>query len=341
MLPRHRTILVALLAAASPLFAQKVDTLTFRNGDRVTGEIKRLSRGQLEYSTSPMGTVAAKWTHVTRIESPRFFELTARSGVQYYGALRAAPDTGRVIIHVAQFADTVPLDSIVDIVPIGQGFISRVNGYLDLGFTFAKANRNTQFTFGAEASYRTRGLLARLTVQSYYQSQESASATRRHNATLFGQRYLSGNWGVGGTTGLETNEELGLDLRATLAAAGGLALLRSTEALVAFYGGLAATSEAYAGAATSTESLEGLFAADANVYHFGDRKLDVSARAQAFPSITDWGRVRLQVDARASYEVLRDFTVGLTLYDDFDSRPPGGAASDNDYGTSLTIGWTF
>ena len=102
MIPPRRSALVVLLVAAAPAAtAQKVDTLTFRNGDRVTGEIKRLSRGELEYSTSPMGTVEAKWTHVVRIESPRFFELTGRSGARYYGALRAAPDTGRVIVIVA------------------------------------------------------------------------------------------------------------------------------------------------------------------------------------------------------------------------------------------------
>lgn len=341
MIPRCRSALVALLVAAAPaVAAQKVDTLTFRNGDRVTGEIKRLSRGELEYSTSPMGTVAAKWTHVVRIESPRFFELTDRSGARYYGALRAAPDTGRVVVHVAQFADTVRLDSIVDIVPIGQGLWHRIGGYLDLGLTFAKANSNTQFTFGAEARYRSRGWLARLTAESYYQKQATTTATRRNSLTLFGQRFLSGLWGVGGSASVESNEELGLDSRGTIGAAAGLALQRSTETLITAYAGVAGTAEDYAGVDRTT-NLEGLFAVEGDIYRFGDHKLDLSARAHALPSLTDRGRVRVEVDVRVAYDLLRDFTVGLTLYDDFDSRPPGGSGSDNDYGTSFTVGWTF
>ena len=339
--PSALAALVALVVAAAPaVAAQKVDTLTFRNGDRVTGEIKRLSRGELEYATSPMGTVGARWIHVVRIESPRFFELTVRSGARYYGALRAPPDTGRVIIHVAHFADTVRLDSIVDIVPIGQGLWHRIGGYLDLGLTFAKANSNTQFTFGAEARYRTRGWLARLTAQSYYQKQASTSATRRSSITFFGQRFLDGLWGVGGSTSLENNEELGLDSRGTLAGAVGLALERSTATLITAYAGLAGTAEDYSGVDRTT-NLEGLLALEGDIYRFGDHRLDLSARAHALPSLTDRGRVRVEIDVRVSYELLRDFTLGLTAYDDFDSRPPGGSGSANDYGTSFTVGWTF
>jgi hypothetical protein len=246
-----------------------------------------------------------------------------------------------VIVHVAQFADTVSLDSIVNIVPIGQGFLRRVNGYLDLGLTFAKANRNTQFSLGAEATYQPRGWLARLTVSSYYQEQSSSDATRRYSLSMFGQRYLTGSWGVGGTAGVESNEELGLDLRTTLAGAGGFSVHRSTQALVAVYAGLAATSETYVDAADRTRSIEGLIAAEGDVYHFGDHRLDVSSRATAFPSLSDWGRVRLVADLRVSYEVLRDFTIGLTFYDDFDSRPPDGSGAANDFGTSFTVGWTF
>jgi hypothetical protein len=344
MIPRRPSALAALVvlavAAAPAIAAQKVDTLTFRNGDRVTGEIKRMSRGELEYATSQMGTVGARWTYVVRIESPRFFELTVRSGARYYGALRATPDTGRVVVHVAQFADTVRLDSIVDIVPIGQGLLRRVNGYLDLGLTFAKANSNTQFTLGAEARYRTRGWLGRVTGESYYQKQASTSATRRTSLTLFGQRYLSGLWGIGGSASLENNEELSLDLRGTVAVAAGLALQRSTETLITAYAGLAGTQEDYSGV-DRTHNLEGVVALEGNIYRFGARRVDVSTRAQALPSLSDLGRVRVEVDVRVSYELLRDFTLGLTIYDDFDSRPPDGSGSANDYGSSFTVGWTF
>lgn len=342
MIPRCIGVLVAILVAAPPgLSAQKVDTLTFRNGDRVTGEIKSLARGQLEYATSPMGTVSAKWTHVVRVESPRFFALTARSGARYYGALRAADDTGRVIIHVAQFADTVRLDSIVDIAPIGQGFLSRVDGYLDLGLTFVKANSNTQFSLGAEARYRPRDWLARVTVQSYYQSQASATATRRNSLTLFGERYLSGRFGLGGMAGLENNEELGLDLRGTLGATAGLVLTRSTEASLTAYAGLNATVEDYADTPDQTTNLVGVLAVQEEVFRFGDHKLDIDAALQTLPSLTDWGRVRIEMDLRVAYELLRDFTVGLTVYDDFDSRPPGGSGAANDFGTTVTVGWKF
>ena len=41
------------------------------------------------------------------------------------------------------------------------------------------------------------------------------------------------------------------------------------------------------------------------------------------------------------HEIVRDFSVGFTIYDSYDNRPPSADASKNDVGLSLTIGWTF
>jgi hypothetical protein len=38
---------------------------------------------------------------------------------------------------------------------------------------------------------------------------------------------------------------------------------------------------------------------------------------------------------------LKDFTVGLDVFDKFDSRPPSETAQKNDFGTTLTMGWKF
>jgi hypothetical protein len=49
----------------------------------------------------------------------------------------------------------------------------------------------------------------------------------------------------------------------------------------------------------------------------------------------------LDFNARLAYEILKDFTVSLTLFDTFDSRPPDAGAATNDYGMTASLGWTF
>ena len=59
---------------------------------------------------------------------------------------------------------------------------------------------------------------------------------------------------------------------------------------------------------------------------------------QIFPYFTDWGRVRASFNFKIRQEFLLDFYVSLSFYDDYDSRPPT-AASKNDFGTTLALGW--
>jgi hypothetical protein len=40
-------------------------------------------------------------------------------------------------------------------------------------------------------------------------------------------------------------------------------------------------------------------------------------------------------------EVIRDLTVGLTVYDSFDTRPATEGVAQNDWGATLSLGWRF
>jgi hypothetical protein len=50
---------------AGPLHAQpRTDVVTLANGDRITGEVKRLDRGQVEFKTDDGGTIYFEWSAV-------------------------------------------------------------------------------------------------------------------------------------------------------------------------------------------------------------------------------------------------------------------------------------
>jgi hypothetical protein len=70
-------------------------------------------------------------------------------------------------------------------------------------------------------------------------------------------------------------------------------------------------------------------------------KLDFVLTTKVFPSLTDWGRVRVELDTSFSYEILSNFYIGLDGFYPFDSRPPTETTSKRDYGISLSIRWKF
>jgi hypothetical protein len=92
---------------------------------------------------------------------------------------------------------------------------------------------------------------------------------------------------------------------------------------------------------SSLTSLEALLGIDVAAYRFDSPKLDMSGSARAFPSLTEAGRVRAQVELRVKYELFHDFFLGARLSDSYDSDPPESGAAKNDVTTALTIGWSF
>ena len=53
------------------------------------------------------------------------------------------------------------------------------------------------------------------------------------------------------------------------------------------------------------------------------------------------GRQRVQLDAGAKRELLKDLFVAFTLYNTYDNRPPNPTADTNDVGIVLSIGWSY
>ena len=54
--------------------APKTDILIFVNGDRLTGEVKGLAHGKLQFNTDATNTIAIEWDKVASLESKQLLE---------------------------------------------------------------------------------------------------------------------------------------------------------------------------------------------------------------------------------------------------------------------------
>jgi hypothetical protein len=330
---------VALLGA-TPLCGQKADTVVLRNGDRVVGEIKSLDRDVLTYKTDDMGTLAIKWDKILRITSPRYFEVESTLGDRYYGSLQAGPEPRQVIVEVSTFSDTLNHAELVRITPIKQGFLTRLDGNISFGFTFQRANRIRTVSLEGNVKHRTQQALTGLRFSAYFQGEESAEATSRNSIALNRQRFLSHRYVLGASGQLEQNEELELDLRALLSLGGGRFLKHTNRATLLVSGGVAFTNEQFVGS-DATTNLEAVFTLGWEFYRRDTPKSDIQTSLQVYPNLTDFGRVRTDLEASVSHEVVKDFTTGLIFFDKIDSRPPSGTGASHDFGITLTMGWSF
>ncbi len=345
--PRERrsllacALIVALATLMAPrLHAQKTDVVTLQNGDAVTGEVKELQRGLLKYSTDDMSTIYIEWDRIARVTSRNYFEVELQSGLKYFGTLDPPAEDGKVVVSLV-VPDTLELLEVVAITRIKATFWSRLSGFVDVGFSYAKANRNAQFTTSGEVKYRGRKWAGSLSGESYYQSQESTEGTSRNSLRFTVQRFLGNKWAAGVNTGVEQNQELQLEGRYSLGAGVWRGAIQSNRLVLLFAGGVRASSEKFTGG-SPTFSLELTLGYDLSIFKFHGPKMDITSYFQTFGSLTDLGRIRLDFEVRGKYELFSDFFLGLRFYDQFDSRPgTAEGGSSNDFGTTLSIGYSF
>jgi len=332
-------LLVAVVCWARPASAAKTDVVILRNGDHITGEVKGLARGKLDFSTDDAGRLSIEWEKIARLTSIHPFDAEDRTGLRHFGRLNP-PGRDGILVFESGRTDTLP--SVIEMTSLNAALVERLTAYLDLGFTLAKANQATTFSSSGMVAYRSASLGSQFTFDSYAQGQESVPTTTRNTLRQSVSWYLPARWSAVALMQFEQNEELDLDHRVTLGGAVERMLQQTNQMELSLGAGLVGTQEQFNSTASGTENtgLEGLLAANWDVFHFDSPKLDFSTDVAMFPSLSQAGRVRGQGNLRLVYELFKDFNTGIRLTETFDSRPPEGATK-NDYVVEFTIGWSY
>jgi hypothetical protein len=332
------TAVLLLGAAGAAAAAGKTDSVVLVNGDRITGEIKGMSRGQLDYKTDDAGRLSIEWMKVVEVTSPQRFELETTDGRRCYSPL-VPPEGGVKGALRLDDGDTLPIPDVVSIVPVANALLSRLQAYFDLGVTVAKSNAARTLTADGFVQYRGERAGGSFAFDAYGQDTATTSAVNRDALKLTGDLYL-GRWTPQLWAGAEKNDELNLQLRLSVGAGTAYAAIRTNSMELSAQAGLSGLRETYAGSAPSL-SLTGYAAVTWNAFRYDSPRLDTAIALAAYPYLTDLGRTRLEGSLRVKYELFSDFNVGLSLSDTWDSRPPDPTAGKNDYLLAMTIGWSY
>ena len=327
-----------LVLAFSEARAQKTDILVLRNGDRITGEVKELARGLLKYKTDDAGTLNVEWDKVTSLASIHTFEVTLVTDRRLFGTLSEGPQPGTIVIE----GETFPIVALVSITEISPTFIERTSGYVDLGWTLAKANRAHTTTFGAEGRYRGErfGVVTRLS--AYEQGQEDADGTRNGSMGVDVNRFIGPRWAARFFGEASMDNALGLELRTFVGSGARRRIVQTNHVDASASAGLVGSRERYSGGDKSTESVEFLVAADFAAFRLDSPKLDASANLQTYTSLTESDRIRADLDTRVRYEVFKDFFLQLSLKASYDTNPPSLENPEKgSYTSGLSIGWSW
>jgi hypothetical protein len=332
---------LALLCTAAPAAAQKTDVVVLINGDKITGEVKLVSRGRLQLSTDDAGTIQIEWTKVASVTSKYQFEVATAAGPRYVGALGQGPD-GKVAIRGPNGETVIDLSvfDIVSIAPLRATFLQKLDGYVNLGASFTQASGVGQISFDNKVTYRRPSFNAYSLFSAGLTQKENEPDTTRYSWQFGYTRFYTNQWVVNPLGLIESNPDLGFDLRSSAAVTVGRYLTQSNHGWILLAAGSAIGREKPVDGDTAT-NVDALIALNASKFNYDFPKTSLDLSVLVFPSLNDFGRIRINANLSYSRELVKDFNLTFSGYNSFDNRPPTAGASKNDVGFSLSLGWTF
>jgi len=335
-------VLALVLVSSAPAWGQpKTDVVTLGNGDRITGEIQSLSRGRLEFKTDDAGTLEIEWVKIVKVEAIRQFEVTTSDGQRLLGSLGRSPVERTILLVFAGGEMSLPVAEVTELFPIGGSFWAKLDGSIDFGFNYTRSSGIAQTTLNSTTAYRRPAFLFQITSSATLtQNSDGTDEDDRADLDVSYIRYRWRRWFISGAGRLEQNESLGLVLRSQIGGSVGVRPVNTNRAQVAVAWGVVGNNEQ--GVDTeATQNLEAAIAFTTSYYTYDRPKTNFDTSFQYYPSLSEWGRQRMQLDSGVKREILKDFFVGVNMFDTFDSDPPNPDAARNDIGVTASMGWSY
>jgi Protein of unknown function, DUF481 len=339
--------MLCMLVLAAPGHAKrKDDVVIMRNGDRMTGEIKQLFHGLLDFKSSYMNaTVQLDWNEVATLQTQDPYIITLTSGKRLAGGIERNSEkpTGedKIVLGAASNKMVVSPKQVIEIQQLEASVWKQINGNADFGLSYSSGTNPTTLSFSAYAGYQADKNVVSLSTTSQFSSQSNAPGSFRYTLDTSYQRFFDRHWFALGVFDFLKSDQQDLNWRTTYGGGIGRELVRTDRTEFQVFGGLDYSHEQYfpsAGYDNAKNSLEGLIGAKYNTFRF--KTLDISWDGTIYPSITDSPRVRFVTSGNLKIELIKDLYWSFRAYENYDTTPPSNAPK-NDFGLVTSLGFKF
>lgn len=328
------------LLTASTVYAQ-TDSLVFKSGTYMIGEVKDMDRGVVTVKTPYSDSdFKIEWDGIQEIYTDTYFLITLSNGSRYNGTLGMS-ETGKVAIITddgkqieAAFENIVFLDD------INKGFWSQLYFSVDVGLDLTKANNFSQFSIRSNLGYTAKRWNLNGTFNTMSSTQDETDDIKRTDGGIGYRYFLPKDWYPLASVDFLSSTEQKLQLRTTGKIGMGKYIIHTNRAYWGFAGGANYNNENFSDDTPDRRSWEGFIGTELNMFNIGN--LNLLTQLLAYPGITEAGRWRADFNFDAKYEMPfdDDFYIKLSLGFNYDNRPVEGAA-DLDYVFHTGFGWEW
>lgn len=325
---------MALLFASDSLASGKIDTIYFQSGDRITAEVKSLENNSLKLSTDDAKIIYVAWNQVDSVKILNNMRILLEDGTIMYGKILPAGEKGQGYVWSRE-GDPLEMEliRIVSLSPLEDKFFNRLKGTLSSGFSYVKASQVTQLNLSGSINYQAKKNKVTLSYDGIFTKDPTSGYKQNQSGGFTFYRFLPQNWFLVSALTGESNTEQQLDLRTSLSLGGGKSMISTNSTHLYGALGLQATRELSPGG--TQNNLEGLVIVDYSIFIYDDPEVSFNLSPKLIPSLSDWGRIRFDLDTNLKWEIFNDFYLKWTFYYNYDSRPLTEGAEKNDWAVTL------
>jgi len=194
-----------------------------KNGDRLTGEVKKLEHGVLYVSLDYVsGSVGLDWMQVEQVQSRGGFQVVLKNGDRVAGTIEkvtaAEGQDKDFAVHAAQGEVRAAAPDVVTVESQKRSFWRQLTGAIDFGSNFTSGNSQTSLSADANANYLSTKWIAGASINSSFSGQSGGSQSNLLEVQTLDGRFLNRNSFLMGLGDFLHSSQQDLSLRTTLGA---------------------------------------------------------------------------------------------------------------------------
>jgi hypothetical protein len=343
------TLFSTVLLQPDALARDKTDVVILKNGDRITGEVKRLQNAVLVIDVPYIdGSIQINWLDVARLESKELFLVHLQDGSIFTATVVNAdsPEGQPVMIEVRpenQPSLVVEKTQVVGMNQASDSIWQRFAGSLTLGATYSKGNNATQYNVGSELDYQETRWGSRATYSSSLSSSRGANTATHNQFDLIVYRSFPWkNWFYAGIASVLQSSVQGIELQNNVGFGAGRYLKNTNRLRLTVLIGSGWQKANYAPLPETPESQNTsvtLLASNLEAFSFKKSRLDLDASVASSVRAQP-GRSFSRVNLSYYLKLFGKIDWNLSFYGNWDTRPPTNLPA-SDYGSSTGVSWTF
>jgi hypothetical protein len=319
------------------LYGQK-DTLYFKNKEMMVGEVKSMSNNILiaetKYSDQDFKIAFDK---VAKLILVHKYTIYLADGSSFYGTLKSNKDN-EVTITSGDIVQDVLVSNIVSLNKLEKGFWKHFTGSFDFGYNLTKTNNSKQLTLALQLNYISEKWIHTIKYDQLYNVQDDVEDIERVDLELDTKKYYKDNWFFNSNFSFLSNTSQSIKGRYSPSFGMGNYLVRNNKLYFLAGGGLAYNIEKYFDSANDKNSFELLFITQFNAFNVKD--IDINTSVSMFPSLSEKGRFRTDVDFSFKYDLPLDFYIKSSINVNYDNQPFQDT-EELDYVFSTGFGWSL